>query len=117
MCFKKFTEKRKLKNYNKHDEEIKESNSVLRSNFAKVKTLCGMTQSDTVKSKLNEVADLLEYASPSTKGEVVKEDNKISDRLDDVKILIVGEKAEDKIVEKINEIRIMVIERNNLTGV
>lgn len=119
MCLfrKKRNEKRKIKNNIKHDENIKESVQTIRTSFAKARTLSSMTSSSVIKQKLNELANLLEYSAPSTEPAIVKEDNKISDKLDDIKILISGEKGEEKILDRINDVRIMIMERNNLLGV
>lgn len=117
MCTKRFKEKRKVKNYDKHVECIKESNVTVRTNFAKAKTLVAMATTDEMKAKLQEIVDLLEYQSPSTVSDIVKQDGKISDKLDDVKILVAGNKEESKILDKVNDIRIMIVDRNNMAGV
>lgn len=117
MCFFQSKYKKHQKQYDKHDEAIKENIESLRINLAKVRTLIAMSDSEVVKEKLHEVEGLLEYGAPSTAPAIVKEDDKIADKLDDIKILISGDKNEAKILDKINDVRIMIVERNSLTGV
>lgn len=117
MCFFQSKYKKHQKQFEKHDETIKENVENLRLNLAKVRTLIAMSDSEVVKEKLHEVEGLLEYGSPSASPAVVKEDEKIYNKLDDIKILISGDKNEAKILDKINDVRIMIVERNSLSGV
>ncbi len=117
MCFFQSKYKKHQKQYDKHDEAIKDNVETLRINLAKVKTLIAMSESDVVKEKLRELEELVEYGAPSTAPAVMKEDDKIADKLDDIKILISGDKNEGKILDKINDVRIMIVERNSLAGV
>lgn len=113
--FKKWKEKKRTKKFNKTQENIVESVATLKDNIVTAKTLCAMATSETVVEKLKEILDLLQYASPSKNASVAKLDGKIGNKLDDVKILLSGGKAEEKILEKINDTRILIVERNSMT--
>lgn len=113
--FKRWTEKKQAKKFNKTQEKIVEDVAALKDNIVTAKTLCAMATSETVVAKLKEILDLLQYASPSKNPDVAKFDDKIGNKLDDVKILVSGGKVEEKILEKINDTRILIVERNSMT--
>lgn len=106
MCF--FRRKKVTDN-----EKVVKDNATLKGNVAKVKVLCTASKNDEVTAKLKVVTDKLQYSSPSKKESIQKLDNKISNKLDDLKILIIGGKAEDKILNALEELEILVAERES----
>lgn len=108
--------KKKAKKFDKKEESVVESGGTLRINTAKAKTLLSMTHDEDVAKALSVIEDLLEYAAPSSAKEADKADEKIGNKLDDIKLLISGDKSKEKILDKIEEARVAIVERNNLVA-
>lgn len=104
MCF--FRRKKLTDN-----EKVVKDNDILRTNTAKAKVLKSACKIDTIVQRLNKIIDDLQYSSPSKKETIQKIDNKISNKLDDLKILILGGKSEEKILSEVEELEILVAER------
>ena len=106
MCF--FRRKKVTDN-----EKVEKDNATLKGNVAKVKVLCTASKSEDVTARLKVVTDKLQYSSPSKKESIQKLDNKISNKLDDLKILILGGKAEEKVLSALDDLEILVSERES----
>lgn len=108
MCFKR----NRKKAFDKSMNKVLESKELLDDNIVKIKTICEIASESLVKADLDKLCDKIAYSSPSRKEEVKKCDKKIFDRLDDLKILVCGNKSQEKIEDLIKDIEVMLIERN-----
>ena len=102
------------KQFDKQVEATTDDAAELRRSTANVKTLVEMVGDGEIKAVLIKIADMLEYAAPSSAKRMEKADEKIANKIDDVKLLVSGGKSAEKIAEKVEELRIAVIDRNNL---
>lgn len=106
MCLFK---KKKVSIEQKRDKD----NDLLKNNIAKSKVLCVASKNEEIIKRVKSITDKLQYSSPSRKESVEKIDKKLSNKLDDLKILILGEKSEVKILELLDEIDVIVAERES----
>lgn len=111
--------KKEAKKFDKKTDSVIDDSASLKVNCAKAKTLAEMCKEDSHKYALTKIIDMLEYAAPSSAKGIEKADEKISNKLDDIKVLIAGAKSPEKIADKIEELRVAVADRNNMcnTGV
>lgn len=82
---------------------------------AKVDVLLAIAPNEICVEKLREFREKVEYLSVSPKSDVLKLDKKISDALDDLKILLSKHKKDKKIIRQSNKaiknIEILVAQR------
>lgn len=101
-CFHKKTEAER----NVDDREIIERNA---KSVETLKVLGG----ETYKAKLDELQEKLKYLIPSTDKEVIRCDEKISDRLDDIKIALnkSGDAPSQKVDDGLQAVYLVLADR------
>lgn len=102
MCFKKhFAEKRR----EKAGKAASSDKVNMQATYARAIQIAAMAESgSTVQKRIEAVAEEIKYFAPSSKPECVKIDKKINNQVDDLRAMIAGKKAEDKILNAISEI-------------
>ena len=102
LFFKKKTAADKTAN----DRSIVEDNSLY------VDALIAISKSETLTVKLKELREKLKYLISSDNAKVLDCDKKIKNQLEDIKLAIVKEKPEEKLLDMINEVYVIIAERN-----
>lgn len=106
--------KKEAKIREKQVSDVINDSEELKINAAKLRTLLEMVGDSEIKECLKKLVEMVEYARPSFSKDITKFDDKIAARIDDIKIMFAGNKSKDKIFDKIEELRIAIVERNNM---
>lgn len=108
MCLFKIFKKKSNGEKNKIDFDL------VQANYKYVETLKVLAQGGdaAVEEKLTEIQNKLQFLMPSDNDKVKDYDKKIKNALEDVKIALVKDKADAKILSLIKEVEVAVAERN-----
>ena len=104
------------KSFDNDIESVEKNSHLIKENTAKIKILYEMLD-EINEGKINKLIEQLEYAAPSKSKDVESVDIKISNMLDDIKLAIVSKKSAEKIGNEIEELRILITQRNQTAGI
>lgn len=102
MCLKRHKERKK------REKAVKASSSDkvnMQATYARAIQVAAMAQAGSaVQKRIEAIAEELKYFAPSSNSECVKIDKKITNQVDDLRAMIAGKKAEEKILNALGEI-------------
>lgn len=88
---------------------------LVQTNYKYVETLKVLAKNEddsTVEDKLTEIQNKLQFLIPSDNDKIKDYDKKIKNALEDVKIALVKDKADAKVLTLIKEVELAIAERN-----
>ena len=100
MCFWKKKSKEQVAREDKVD---------MQAVYARAKQIgAAAEEGSEAAKKIAAIAEELKYFAPTSKPGVIKTDKKIADAVDDLRPLVVGKKPEEKILEQVKEINVLI---------
>ena len=93
-------------------EKTANDRSMVEDNSLYVDALIAISKSAPIIAKLKELKEKLKYLISSDNAKVVDCDKKIKNQLEDIKLAIVKEKPDEKLLDMISEVYVIIAERN-----
>lgn len=108
MClFKRKKEKKEKEN------PIVENLSKIKHLYTNIEMLIHVIEDKKYYDRLVRIGDVIKYLAPTKKQAAIKIENKIENKIDDLKTVILNKKDSNKIETLLIEIELLVIERKN----
>ena len=80
----------------------------------RISVLMEMTDNKDYKLMLDSLREDMKFLSPSVLSSAEKVEHKILSKLDDIKIIVSNPKKDARVIDEINELRVLIAERKTI---